>query len=225
MKIKSIIILIMISVIVFVIYLLNIDSKTYYLSIGDEIISSEEDSYSNYIVNYLKEINTFEKFVEFKGKDYRTTDLINDINNNKSIIINGKKQTIKNSLIKADITVLWIGMNDLYYKVGYFEGNEMYNYIDSMLKDTNVLLQLIREYSKEKIVMIGYFNIYSEIDNSYFDYINEKTYKLCSKYDIYFINPNDILSYEDLDTRILNKKGHKIIGSKIKKIVANDFTF
>lgn len=214
---KKIFLIISIFIIVFIIYFLNTDNKIYYFNIIDNRYNFK--TYNNLIYSNL---NKLERYVNFeKHNDYRITDLVRDINDNIRI----DNKSIQNILIKADLITLKIGKNELNYKKSTKNINELFDYCDQLLGDLEKLLVVLRKYSKEKIVMIGYFNIYSEIDNSYFDYINEKTYKLCSKYDIYFINPNDILSYEDLDTRILNKKGHKIIGSKIKKIVANDFTF
>jgi hypothetical protein len=118
--------------------------------------------------------------MEFNEVDYRTTDLLRDIKENKSIIINNKKQTIKNALIKADLITLSIGYNDLLYKISIENNdkNELLNHVDGVMEDIDELLNYIKEYCKEDIIVLGYYvpNLHkkNEIINEYIKYANDK---------------------------------------------------
>ena len=69
---------------------------------------------------------------------WRTIDLIDYIEENKEIVVEGKKKTIKNALIKADLVTLSIGSNDVVSKLllkNNYTKEELYNYLDEYLKD------------------------------------------------------------------------------------------
>lgn len=198
MKIKYLLILGVISLTVFLIYLSTLDKKIYYLSLGDSLAVGLDDQnktygYSDYLADYLKDKNLLETYLnEYSDVDYRTTDIIKDIEDNKKVVINDKTKTIKNALVKADIVTLSIGTNDLISKINYINNyDKMYDYADEMFKDLNKLLKLIRQYCKEDIFLIGLYNPYNRDDDKLieiFNYINEKTKELCDKYDIIYID-------------------------------------
>ena len=108
MKLKSIIVFLIISFFIFIIYILNIDKKIYYVNITDSNVR-----YNSEIKNTLNDKKILEKYIDYKNLNYRITDLINEINNNKKININGKTYTIQNSLIKADLLTIKIGTNEI----------------------------------------------------------------------------------------------------------------
>ena len=133
MKLKSILILGIVFIIVFFIYLTTLDKKVYYLDLG--IRDNNDYTYADMVNDYFIEINKQEKYINyFTSKDYRTTDLIRDVEDNKMVLQDNKKQTIKNALIKADLVTLNIGSNDLYYKLNsdVDSEEEIYNYIDEI---------------------------------------------------------------------------------------------
>ena len=149
---RTIIISILVILSVFLIYITKLDRKVYYLDL------SIKDSYSNDINKKLSK--KLEKFVTgYTKKDYRTTDLLNDISDNKKIKIKNKNIAIKNALIKADLTTIRIGDNDIKYKI-LTDYDDLYNYADNMINDVEKLIKIVREYSKEKIVYIGLENTY-----------------------------------------------------------------
>ena len=164
-------------------------------------------NYEETIVNFLKDEKKLERYVTgYIEKDYRTTDLINDIKNNKSINIKNKKQTIKNALIKADLLIYIPSINDINYKLNTTNQKELYNYADEMLEDMEEAIKLMRQYCKEDIIVIGLENSNKKI----FNYINEKLGEICYENKIYFINPLK-----------LNKNGKKYVEKEIKKIIEN----
>ena len=168
---KKILVIILIVVSVFVIYLNTMDEKIYYLSLGDSIAvgvnssGTDEMGYSDYIKNYLENRDLLENYIdEFAVSGYRSIDLKRDIEDNKKITINDKEVTLKNALIKADLVTLSIGANDFFY---YINANpiDVYEHINTVIKDIESLFVLIREYCKEDIIVIGYYTPFKEHEN------------------------------------------------------------
>lgn len=202
MKFKTILVIALVILTVFVIYLTTMDRNIYYLDLNMSNYKYEET-----IVNFLKDEKKLEKYVTgYIEKDYRTTDLINDIKNNKSINIKNKKQTIKNALIKADLLIYAPSINDINYKLNITNQKELYNYADEMLEDMEEAIKLMRQYCKEDIIVIGLENSNKKL----FNYINEKLGEICYENKIYFINPLK-----------LNKNEKKYVEKEIKKIIEN----
>ena len=215
MKIKTLLITGIIIIFVFLIYLSTIDTKVYYLNLSDSY-SSEEPNYSSYFNDYLKENKKLEKYIsEFNINDYRITDLTRMIEDNKKIKINDSEQTIKNALIKADLLTFSIGMNDINYKIGNASINELYDYSDEILKDAEILFIILREYCKEDIIMLNYYNIYDSEYDEIFNYINSKLDEIASEYNIKVIDLNNIVSNKSIKNKNISLKEHEIIFNKL----------
>lgn len=188
MKKKSIVVLLLVALIIFMIYIKLRDQSIYYLNIQDMYGEME---YSYLLKESIEE--DLEKFVEFKYEDLRITDLINNIENNDYIYQNNKKQTIQNALIKADMITLFIGRNEIDYGLKKEEKEEIYAYMDTVLRDIEILLQEMKKYSKEEIFFIGY-NIEEEKSEPYITYLNQKLEKICSKEKVHYIPMNQNLN-------------------------------
>ena len=184
---KKLLLIIFILLLVFLIYYLNIDRKKYVLSIGDSTILNNINLDEDIKKLYGKKL---EKYVLYGNDgDYRIIDLINDINNNKDFIYDRNKYTLDNAIIKADIIIISIGMNDLKYN----KNNNDYDYIDEVINDLDKLFSIIRKYSKEKILVFNYY-----LDNDKLTrYVNSRLGKLVNKYKI------DIIDYDN-DYSIIN---------------------
>ncbi|MBP3461699.1 MAG: SGNH/GDSL hydrolase family protein [Bacilli bacterium] len=183
MKIKVTIFLILITTLIILINFTNKDNEIYYVNID----STNSLEYNNIITNQLIKTKKLEKNVnKFSKKDYRTTDLIRDIKDNKKI----ENQTIQNALIKADILTIYIGINDINYKIGDNSKENLYNYTDQVLLDIEELLKLVKIYCKEKIYVIGYKNEIGISYNDYFEYTNKRLKAICDEYKMEFININ-----------------------------------
>lgn len=208
MKKKSIIVLLLVAFIIFMIYIKLRDKSVYYVNIQD-IYDSIEYSYS--IRDEMEQKEKLEKFVEFRYEDLRITDLIQMIRENDYIYVESKKQTIQNALIKADIITLFVGMNEVSYGLSKKHKEDIYNYMDTLLLDIEILLEEIKKYSKEEVFFIGYY-YELEKDKEYITYLNEKLEKLCIKEGITYI-PNDAYFKKDK-----NK-------DNIQKSILNKFTF
>ena len=205
---------------IFLIYLTTIDKKVYYVSLGDEIALGMtkdgyyEKGYTYYIKEYLENKNKLETYIsEYETQGYRITDIINDINTNKEI--EETNTTIKNTLIKADLLTISIGNNDIKSKIDEtrelttIEYNNLNKNINTIIKDLDNLLKLIREYCKEDIVMVG-INIKTQDEkiNQIIKATNEKFKEICDKYKIKYIN-----RYEE--EKYPTKKEYEKIGKRI----------
>lgn len=193
MKIKMFLFLVLTILFIFLINLSNQDKKIYYVNIDtvNNMVHNKE------IYNKLKKINKLEKYVNIQLKDYRTTDLINEIEDNKKI----NKKNIQNHLIKADILVLNVGTNDINYKINSNK-DELYEYTDQVLEDIEKLLKLIRIYDKEKIYFLGFKNTLGISYNEYFEYTNKVLKSICNGYNVIFI---DINNNENIIDKIFTK--------------------
>jgi hypothetical protein len=149
-------------------------TKKSYLVLGiDSNLDYINDKKSNLEKNN-KLLNFNTKYV---NKNYRITDIINDIKFKKEI----DNKTILNYIIKADYITVNVGYNDL---KSIINESEIYLYddIDSIIIDLDELFKLLRTYSKEKIEFIKI-----ETDSNIDDYVNSRVEKLCNKYNIIYI--------------------------------------
>ena len=184
---KIAIIIIVISSIYFI-YNIFRDKKVYYTSISDGMGYYLEYSFEDYIKDYLEEKDVLEEYRKIKIEDERIIDLIRNINDNVAY----DKKTLQNILIKTDILTVSIGYNDLVANILNLEKDNIVTYIDSYLKDLDTLLKLLRKCDKEKIIFLGYNNPYGQLYDNLFDEINSNVKKICSQYDIIFIELENI---------------------------------
>ena len=133
---------------IFLIYLSTIDKKVYYLSLSTNI---KENNYAFKVKQNMERKGLLEKYVfQFNQSNFRITDFIKMIEENKTIRINNKEQSIKNALIKADVLSIDVGRVDLFTEFAYEKDMEvLYNYTDEIMNDMDHLLNLIRLYCKE----------------------------------------------------------------------------
>ena len=207
---KKILISTLIIILIVIIYNVFKDNKIYYVSINDK---TGDYLYKDYIEDYLEELDKLEKYTDISISDDRITDLIRNIKDNK---VYGDK-TFQNILIKADLLTLSIGYNDIISKLNKYSTYKMYGYIDTFILDLDNLFSLLREFDKEKIIMLGYYNPYSDEYDDVIKYINQKVEDLSSKYHIEYINILDINNY--IDNGKINIEGEHIIFDRIRCII------
>ena len=217
---KKILITGLVFLVIFLIYLANMDKKVYYVALGDslerEYVSNEEVyGYSYYIKNYLKKDDLLERYSDdFAKADTRITDIIKDINNNTKITTNKGSFSLKNALIKADLITVNISSNDVFNKLkgNNIVYNDVYDYIDDLAYDLDNLFKLMKEYCKEDIVMVGPYNPFSDSSDKLdvYEYFNEKYKDVCGEYDIIYVDLSDISeingqNYERIANRVIDK--------------------
>ncbi len=211
---------------IFIIYLTTIDRKVYFLALGDQIslgqtTDNNEKNYNEYSTEYLKQKNKLEKSItEFSQQGYRITDIINDIKNNKEL---NNKITIKNALIKADLVTISIGTNDIITKIdtenklNNIDYNRLYKNIKEILIDLEKLFDLLRQYCKEDIILVGInINTTDKKINEMIKFTNEKFKEISNKYRIIYI---DCLE-EKIENKIYpTKENYKELGDRIIEII------
>lgn len=185
---------------VFLIYLTTLNKDITYVSLGDFLsvgVSSngEDYGYSDYVNSYLKENHKVSLYTkDFSSGNARTTDLLRDIKENKSIIINKKARSLKNILIKADLLTVSVGMNDILSVMETENIDNIYDYLDTILVDMEEFFSVLRQYCKEDIIFIGFYNPYygNKFYDSCISYMNTKASYLAEKYNINYV---DIYSF------------------------------
>jgi lysophospholipase L1-like esterase len=224
---------------------MTVDNKVYYLALGDSLAAGQNPykgisyGYTDYVSDYLRSKNKLSFYTKkFAVSGYRTTDLINDINQNKYVIIDNKKVTIKHALTKADVITLSIGANDLFYKLGitnidltYYNTANLNKYVDEVILDIEKLIVLIKKYCKEDIILVGYYNplwsmrkIYAKDLDHVFVYANEQLKQISKKYNLYFADIHKLFEQNieflpnPLDIHPSNE-GYSAISKEIVKII------
>ena len=229
---KKILTSIIVVLAVFLIYLGFRDEDVYYLSIGDYLSNginpygTKDYGYSDYVKDYLNENDKLEVYVNYSNENKRTIDIIKDIEDNIKIDVNGKKKTMQNALIKADLVTLSIGMNDLINNVLFnsdFSINDLYNKLEQVSSDYEELFKIMRSYCKEEIVLIGLYNTTgnNELDE-FFDYANKKISVLANSYGIDYVSIYDEFKSNEyfVNNKIYpNKLGYEVIFDKIVNII------
>ena len=80
--------------------------------------------------------------------------------------------------------------------------NDVYDYVDDLSVDLEKLFSVIRNYCKEDIVFIGYPNCYHK---EIFDYLNKRFKRVCDKYNIIFVDIDDINYSDECSSSVPNK--------------------
>lgn len=232
-------------IIVFLIYkgFEHRQEKIYYIALGDSVAEGMNSygnvgyGYPDYIKDYLENDRLDFYTKGFSKSGYTTEDVKDDIENNKTITVDGKKLSIKEALRESDLVTISIGAND------FIKGLSFSNFssklesiktskkeIDKIGKDVENLIKIIQGYAKKDIILIGYYNpfprlttIKSEIDEL-IKYSNNVYEDICDDLDITCVNIFDIFDNNEkllpnpLDIHPNIKGYEKIADEVIKKI-------
>lgn len=223
---KKILIIFLILLSVFVIFIFTKDNKINYLSIGDTMsigitsYNNNGNGYNDYVKNYLRRNDMLRSF----NNNYYNSSIIgftNDILNNKTIIINDEEYTIKKMMRESDLLVIGIGMDELSY---IFSDNvdKTRQEFDKLLVNLNDLMKIVREYAKNEIVFIGYYNpiskYNSDIDELFY-YIEDSLKETLTKYDIDYISLYEKVKnsnyLDNAKSYHLNSRGYLMIANEI----------
>ncbi len=211
-KMKKLFLALLVFITVFLIYFFNINKNIYYVSLGDNL-SYGINNLEKIEINYNSEINKYYnkkicKYVNYSNlNDYRVMDLINDIKYNKTVNYNNKEYKFQNLLIKSNLLIISIGMNDIKNKE-----NITYDYIDELLSDIEDLLVLIRKYNKDKIYFLSFYNVINNKD--LIDYSNQKLNQMCYENKINYVDISKLDVYMINSTNPSND-GYKYISNKL----------
>ena len=231
-------------IILITIFLLTRDRSIYYLSLGDSLAAGQtpnntiEESYGDYVSEYLKDKEVLEFYTKkFAKSGYRSVDLLNDLESNKKIKVDGKEITIKHALIKADLVTVSIGSNDLFYKLNIgtefdlSEFDDIYTYVDESISDVDKLLYELRKSCKEQIMVFGFYNPFTNFSSTLSDvvepvivYANDKMKSLTKKYDMTYVDIHDtfLANNEYLPSKLEihpTKDGYKAMGRAVIDLI------
>ena len=212
---KKFLLIFMVSLFVLAIYILYKDDKELILKVGDSLSLSINSynikSYDDYYKDYLG--NRYENYIVYGKENYRIGELIRDIKSN----ININNKTIQNILIKSDLVIIEIGIDELYMALNV---SDKYKYLDGMINNMDELISIIRKYCKEKILLVGYYNPTSN-NQKYINYINERYKDISEKYNIKYLNIDELndRKYYSGNNYHINDKGYLWLNSQIIKAI------
>lgn len=212
--------LIVLSLSVYFIYQQTKESNIKILSLGDGLSlginssGSKDYGYLNYYKDYLSSSNRQVSIInKYASKDSSIKELKEKISTTPEL---------RRELMESHILFLTIGYNDLLYKLSMENQVRIPHFnkiIESIEKEYDELLEEIRKYYKNEIIVIGYYKTHNEDyyqnigirklnmylkNNKNIKYID--TYYLLTNKEEYFPNPN---SYYP------NSLGYKKIADKI----------
>lgn len=217
----KLLILIIMSLSVYLIYQSTKESNIQILSLGDGLskgINSYtivEFSHLNYYEDYLKSKNIKVKVIdEYSKEDLTIHELLELVKNDN---------TIKRDLMESHILFITVGYNDLLYKLSLEEDisiPKLNNIIDEINIEYKELLDEIKKYYKNEIIIVGYPK--SNKDDYYLNLGIRKlnrllntntfidTYNLLNDRNKYFSNPNSFYP---------NRLGYERLFKEIKQLV------
>lgn len=161
-------------------------SKIYYIPVGDSIAEGMnsygaiEYGYTDYVKDYLEKKDRLKFYTKsFSKSGYTTQDVKNDINNNKMIKVDNQSIYITEALRESDLVTISIGANDFIKGISIYEVDSLIQDIKSVKKKidsigTNVkeVIELIKKYAKNQIILVGYYNPFPRM-TEYKDKIDE----------------------------------------------------
>lgn len=221
-KLVKLIILIILSMSVYIVYNKTTPTKKIIMNIGDGL-SLGINSYGikEYgFVDYYKEQISRKDINIITNSQYSKKDLtIKELQSYFQTI-----PKIKKELSEAHLLFLTVGYNDLIYKCKIEENlttSKLQKNIEEIEKDYNSLIEEIKKYYKNEIIVIGYYRNTNQDEyvnngirrlNHYLksreDIIFIDTYNLFNNQDQYFSNPNSYFP---------NRTGYQAISAEIIK--------
>ena len=173
-------------------------NKLNYTVLGDKKIFSNNiisKNFSDLLYDEIKNKKEITYNKDFVLENIRIIDIINFIKENQKI----SDSTIQKILKDSNILIINVGNNELNYKLSKYDINtnndkEIYLYLNQTLNDYADLLNLIRNYSDQTIIILGLYNDTNIKENDkYYKYINSKLKNKIKSNEI-FIDTFDILN-------------------------------
>jgi len=176
-------------------------NKLRFVLVGDQLVNNP------YIIE-----NTLCKY-DFVNSDYRIIDLYKIIKYNEELFSNDKYISIHQQLNEADVLIISIGMNDIYYKLN-MDTKSRYLYANTLIKNINDLFENINRYDYKRVYFLGYYNI-NDSDEDLFRYLNFNIRNIANNYNINFIDLKNIVK---IDNDLINNNNFLLNDSGYRKI-------
>lgn len=200
MKIKILVVLIIFTIILVFSYAKTNKEEINYTILGDKNIYKNNlisKNFSDLIYDELKKQDNFGVFNKnFIKEDIRIIDVINQIKNNEII----EDKSIQNILKKTNILILHIGNNEINYKlskvdINFNDDKVIYKYLNEVLKDYINLIDDLKKYNIENIIILGNYNDTNNLNNNkYYSYINKQIEEYSKNNNIHYIDLQDLLA-------------------------------
>ena len=199
MRFKKTIFISLVVLVIFLTYLFFNDERINYVVLGDSLAQGVNPygevgySYSDYIKDYLKDNGKLKTFIKgYATSGYTTSDLLNDLHNNREIDVDGKHVNIRHALRESDLVTISIGANDFFKGINLnaLDLTNIDSYkkkIDNILDEIDIVLREVRKYAKGDVIVVGYYNPFNRLFPSYrsnldeiFEYADIKYKEVCS---------------------------------------------
>lgn len=208
MRFKKTILFTSILLITFLTYLFFGDSKIRYVALGDSLATGQNPygqivgyGYTDYLKDYLDENDMLKEYIkDYAVSGYTTEDILEDLYINREIEMDGRRINLRSLLRESNLVTLSIGANDFIkdLKIDQINFGDISIYkkkVDLIMTSVDKVLNEIRKYAKEEVVVIGYYNPFpslfsiheSELDSIFF-YIDQSYEQVCANYDIEYIS-------------------------------------
>jgi len=202
MNLKKILFLVSVLGIVFCSYTFLRDNRINYVCLGDSLAAGQNPygeigyGYTDYLKDYLATNNKLRKYSDYAISGYKTTDVISDIAINREL----ENDNIREDLRESDLVTLSIGANDFLesFSISDLNFNDVELYIkkiDDIIIKLDKTLKVIREYAKQQVILIGYYNPFPILYNitpqnidKIFNYADSKYSEIASKYNIDYLS-------------------------------------
>lgn len=179
---KKIILVLFLFLSCYLIYNLTEKPSLSCLALGDALADNKYIENNELITEYNN---------DFINADYRIIDLVSTIKYNEEIEVDNKHLSIHRLLKNADIVILSIGMNDIYYKLNS-DTLDIYTYINNMVNTMETLYEELDKYNYKKVYVLGYYNI-TDKNNDLFTYLNYKMKRITKKHNYEYLELNTLL--------------------------------
>lgn len=207
MRFKKTIFVSLIILITFLTYLFFYDERISYVALGDSVALGVNPygeigySYSDYIKDYLLDNGRLKEYLKgYAVSGYTTQDMLDDFHNNREIDVEGSKVNIRHALREADLVTISIGANDFLKGISLnsLDLSRKDNYkekIDDIIDEVDLVLREIRKYAKGNVIVVGYYNPFNKLFNSYettlddiFSYVDSKYKEVCDDYSVNYVS-------------------------------------
>jgi len=208
LRFKKTIVFSFIILVIFLIYSFFHDGRIHYVALGDSLASGQNPygekvgyGYTDYIRDYLDDQNQLKQYVkEYATSGYTTSDILEDLSNNKRIMVDDREVNIRNVLRESDLVTISIGANDFMHDLNlsnldFSDPSVYYQKIDSIMENVSKLLREVRKYAKNKVVVIGYYNPFpilfktnEKVLDAIFQYADDAYQKICTTHDVSYVS-------------------------------------
>lgn len=207
MRFKKTIFLSLVVLVTFLTYLFFYDNRINYVVLGDSLAQGVNPygevgySYTDYISEYLEDNGKLKTFIKgYATSGYTTSDLLDDLHNNREIEVDGNRVNIRHTLRESDLVTISIGANDFLKGISLndldlADIDKYKKRIDDILDDIDLVLREVRKYAKGYIIVVGYYNPFNRLFPSHrnnldevFHYADKKYKELCDNHSFNYVS-------------------------------------